>query len=194
MIGGDVVNLTPFDMSQPYVNQDPFVEMIPYNAKLHNHVDFCWRQLNDEYFMCKRPGDGESSDGIFVVGDAIFFVGMGSVAISWATTLGAGASIQHRRIRQTVARRYDTDDVSGHAISALLMHSSHFYWYLYEIFVNHTSSNSVYVYPFREQKNGRYHSISEYKGALDAALQLNLPDYAIQRLSSFTKFLRVLDR
>ncbi|AAZ94047.1 VP7 [Micromonas pusilla reovirus] len=193
LFGDNTVELTPYDMSQPYVNNDPFVEMIPFNREIHNDYDFCWKQLNDEYFMRKLPAQGEDSSNMFVVGDSTFFLGMGSVAIAWATTLGAGAGIHQRKIRQVVARRYKTDDVSGHALSALLMHSSHFYWYLYEIYLNHKSSKSVYAFPFREQKSGRYHSISEYKGALDAALQLNLPDFAIKRLGQFTKFLKKLD-
>jgi len=129
-------------------------------------------------------------NNLYEVIDPNFCMGWGSVAVAWHTNLGVGASLVDKRIREEVRIQRGLREVSGHAISSLMMYPSHFLWYLYELATNYMTRTSIYAFPFDEHRSGRYHDLEEYRAGLDVADRLKIPQYARNNTRVFR---RVLD-
>lgn len=189
------VELTSSMTAVAYVVHDPFQSMRPIT---NFTADFCWEYREGSWHMHAMPTALELSGhspilnmrNLYEVADPSFCMGWGSVAIAWHTNLGIGASLHDKRIREEVRVQRGLREISGHAISSLMMHPAHFLWYLHELATNYITRTSIYTFLFDEHRTGRYHDLEEYRAGLDVADRLKLPQYA---RSNTRVFRRVLD-
>jgi hypothetical protein len=185
--------------SVEYVLHDSFLNMQPIRDLT---ADFCWEYVNGSWRMHPMPTMLEMGmehktpilnvKNLYEVADPSFCMGWGSVAVAWHTNLGVGASLYDKRIREEVRVQRGLKEVSGHAISSLLMHTAHFYWYLYELATNFITGATIYAYPFDEHRSGRYHELEEYRAGLDVADRLKMPHYAYVNARVFRRVLDAL--
>lgn len=181
----------PQGAEQRYYNYDPHVHLV--QATEDDFVDFYWvrhpkggwkMEPSSERFSWD---DEESFKGCYVVEDARYCRGWGSVVVAWHSALGQGASLRHVMIRDDIKRKYASEnktvDVSGHIIHAVLAHDAHFAWVLEEIRLNLHTEESVYNPTFNEQRKGLYHTIMDYRAGLEAAARFELPAYAKRNIS-----------
>jgi hypothetical protein len=182
----------PQGAEQRYYNYDPHVHLVQATEDDFG-VDFYWvRHPKGGWKMessSKRfSWDHEDSfEGRYVVEDARYCRGWGSVVVAWHSALGQGASLRHVMIRDDIKKKYASEnktvDVSGHIIHALLAHDAHFAWVLEEIRLNLLTEESVYNPTFNEQRKGLYHTIMDYRAGLEAAARFELPAYAKRNIS-----------
>jgi len=178
-----------FKLDIRYMNYDPYIvlEYMKDSDNSNNYIDFAWaRHPLGGWTPVPHSQFGTRKD-LFVVIDDGYCNGWGSIVVAWHASFGMGATIPHTFKRDEVKERYmkaypaTKIDVSGHIIHAMLAHDAHFTWFVSELVYNYTAQKTIYLAKFVEQRQGRYHSLLDYRAGLDSSTHFPMPPYALPR-------------
>jgi hypothetical protein len=132
---------------------------------------------------------------LYDIGPYEYFMGLGFPVISAHSSFGVQRDpLNLLRIEER--RKTTQSGTSGHMISATLAHDSHFHWYLEEVHKNHSTKTSIYLFPFIDPNDTAYHTLEEYKHAIEDLkaenAQRGLPLYVRQRIPYLEVFVTAL--
>jgi hypothetical protein len=190
------MNLTDskLHLTEVYANYSEFVEMVPLTADDQRTLDYGWMPVGINLYTMSKITEGNYSH-LYKVKDESFFLGCGSVVTSAHACFGIGRS--NADLLEQYIRKQDTGHgTSGHMIASVLAYQSQFLWYLQEVFNNFATRRSVYVTKFLEPESGAYHTIHEYRNAIQDMKRADVnklyPNYARNNFEICKKFVSLI--
>jgi hypothetical protein len=182
--------------TEVYCNYSEFVTLKPLLSDDSKRLDYGWRPVGANLYAMQRVTD-DNYEHLLKVDDDQFFMGCGSVVTAAHGCFGIGRT-NDALIRQFERKVNTGFGTSGHMIASILAFQSHFLWYLEEVSYNLETKKSVYAVRFNEPESAAYHTIHEYRNAIDdmksADLNKEYPKYARPNFEICRKFVSAIGR
>jgi hypothetical protein len=190
------ISLNGLNTTEIYGNYSEFVTLTPLLSDDSKRLDYGWRSVGTNLYAMQRV-TSDNYENLLKVDDDQFFMGCGSVVTAAHGCFGIGRT-NDELIRQFERKVNTGFGTSGHMIASVLAFQSHFLWYLEEVSYNLETKKSVYAVRFNEPESAAYHTIHEYRNAIDdmksADLNKEYPKYARPNLEICRKFVSAIGR